>query len=163
MEYVEQVRFFTTAENAGKIFGLYSLADVSGGTTTEKGIYYFELDRNVNMDDSLYVNLITDTSTQILSAADYGGKPVEQLYINAFNDSVSFALVVFNSVGGHADQRSLYLGYIQNRRLIRCPVQFPFNFDNQISNFSTRFLNDGRALRIFNVLGTNNIVTIGSH
>jgi hypothetical protein len=160
---VDLIRFFNTAENANKIVGLYSLADDSGGTITEKGIYYFEIDRNANMDDSLYANLIIDTSTQILSAGDYGGKPVEQLYINTFNEIISFALVVSNPVSGHANQRSLYLGYIQNRRLIRCPVSFPFNYDNQISNFSTRFLNDGRALRIFNVLGTNNIVTIGSH
>jgi len=160
---MEQIRFFITTENPGKILGLYSLADVVAGTVTEKGIYYFEIDRNVNMDDRLYVNLIIETSTQILSAADFGAQAVEQLYIDAFNDSISFALVTFNPVAGHANQRSLYLGYIQNRRLIRCPVSFPFNFDNQLSNFSTRFLNDGRALRIFNVLGTNNVVTIGSH
>jgi hypothetical protein len=155
-----EVIWFKTAETTNRIVGLYSLRDPG---QVEKGIYYFDVDRNARIDDVILVDFIKDTSTLILDPADFGNNKVEQIFIDTFNDVISMAVIVINPAGATVNQRDLYLGYIKNRRLEKCTASFPFTYPDQIGDFQTRFFNDGIALRIFKVIGIDYPVTIGSH
>jgi hypothetical protein len=152
------VRKIKTAETATRIVGLTSLEDPG---PIEKGIYYFEVDRNMRIDDALLEDYIQDTSTLIIDPAVYNNHAVDQIYIDTFNEVVSVAVIVNNPVT--ATQQDVYLGYIKNRRLERCTASFPFTFADRVQDFETRFFNDGIALRIFRVNGIAYPVTIGSH
>jgi hypothetical protein len=158
---VAEIRFAKTAETPNKIVGVYSLVDPG---PTERGIYYFDIDKNTRIDDNLLNDFVKNTSTQILSPTDFGNHEVEDILIDAFNDNIiSLTVVVLNPSGATTTQRDLYLAYIQNRRLVRCPVAFPFSYPDQLINLNTKFFNDGTALRLFGVIGSDNLVTIGSH
>ena len=155
-----QVTLIKTAETTNRIVGIYSLQDP---VPVEKGIYYFDVDRNARIDDIILADFVKDTSTLVLKAADFGNNAVEDIFVDTFNDVISTAVIVRNPAGATPNQRDLYLGYIKNRRLEKCTASFPFSYPDQILDFQTQFFNDGIALRIFKVVGVDYPVTIGSH